>query len=264
MTGSIAEAFRELAGNGRKGLIPFITAGDPDNRTTVELIVSLADLGSTVIELGVPFTDPMADGPVIQRSSQRVLELGAGSIPSVFSIVREARKRTSVPIVLFGYLNPFYAYGIERLAADARAAGVDGFLITDIIDREFLDMASLLRNNDMDLISLVAPTTTDERLATIASGASGFIYAVSRTGVTGRGTDMSDTSRELVKRVRQASDLPVAVGFGIRTPEQVSSVLEYADAAVVGSAIVEVIEEQEGDGTISAVEDFVRRLLHTN
>lgn len=262
MTGAITGAFRQLAENDGKGFIPFITGGDPDDGTTVDLIVSLAELGSTVIELGVPFTDPMADGPVIQRSSQRVLERGAGSITSVLSIVHEARKRTSVPIVLFGYLNPFYAYGIERLAVDARTAGVDGFLITDIIDREFLEMASLLRKLELDLISLVAPTTSVERLATIASGASGFIYAVSRTGVTGKGSDMNDSSRELVRRIRQTTDLPVAVGFGIRTPEQVSSVLEYADAAVVGSAIVEIIEGREGNGTISAVEAFVRQLLH--
>lgn len=262
MKDRIKHSFRSVRESGLRGFIPFITAGDPDPDTTLGLILELAELGSTVIELGVPFTDPMADGPVIQRSSQRALETGEAGISQILRIVAEARKKTEVPIVLFGYLNPFLAYGIDRLCREASAAGVDGFLITDLIDNEFAEVSRTMAAADLNLISLAAPTTTDERLERIAKNARGFIYAVSRTGVTGEGQEISDSARELVRRVRKATDLPVAVGFGISTPEQVNEVLAYADAAVVGSAIVSVIEGFGADAdTVRQVSDFVKGLI---
>lgn len=263
MNERINRAFRDIKDLEMKGFIPFITACDPDPATTVDLIVELGLLGSTVIELGVPFTDPMADGPVIQRSSQRALEAGNADLGSILEIVRAAREKTDVPIILFGYMNPFFAYGLERLANEASEAGVDGFLITDVIDDEFVSLFRLFSSKDLDLISLVAPTTTDARIAEIADHANGFIYAVSRTGVTGSGADMRDSARELVGRVRRATELPVAVGFGIASADQVSDVLEFADAAVVGSAIVKIIEEaQGGPQTVDEVASFARRLMN--
>jgi tryptophan synthase alpha chain len=262
MSGRIAKAFDKLRSTGGKGFVPFITAGDPDSETTLKLILSLSELGATVIELGVPFTDPMADGPVIQRSSQRALEKGGADIASILGIVTRARAQTEVPIVLFGYLNPFYSYGIERLREHSLEAGVDGLLITDIVEREFKQMSEKLAEDGLDLISLVAPTTSDERLKAIAGSARGFIYAVSRTGVTGEGAEMRFSAEELVKRIRSFSNLPVAVGFGIGSSAQVDDVLRYADAAVVGSAIVRVIEESGSSGaTVTKVEEFVTILL---
>lgn len=265
MSGRIDKAFRELAVNGAKGFIPFVTAGDPDLDTSAELIVRLSGLGSTVIELGVPFTDPMADGPVIQRSSQRAIEHGNADIGSILRTVERARSRTDVPLVLFGYMNPFFAYGIDDLLRDAAAAGVDGFLITDLIDGEFADMSGRALERGLDLISLVAPTTTDERIKEIVRTARGFIYAVSRTGVTGKGAEMRSSAEDLVRRIRAATDLPVAVGFGISTKEQVDDVLKFADAAVVGSAIVKVIEQAgTSEAAVEAAESLVGELLGTS
>ena len=264
MSGRIGKAFRTEAANGKRGFIPFITAGDPDMDATVELVVRLGDLGSTVIELGVPFTDPMADGPVIQRSSPRALERGGADLDSILEAVSKARKRTEVPIVLFGYMNPFLAFGLDRLCESCAQAGVDGLLVTDVVDGEFAKLSGLLAASDLDLISLVAPTTTDERLERIASHARGFMYAVSRTGVTGPGNDFSSSAENLVARLRKVTELPVAVGFGISTADQVSGVQEYADAAVVGSAIVKVIEDSHGAGTLEAVDSFVRTLLKSD
>lgn len=260
--GRIAKRFDELSVAGRKGLIPFITAGDPDMGITYELLLQFGECGAAVIELGVPFTDPMADGPVIQRSSQRALERGGCGVAEILELVDSARKLVSVPIVLFGYLNPFFAYGFRDLSRDASSAGVDGLLITDIVDQEFNEAAAEMKENDLDLISLVAPTTSDTRMQVIVEQAGGFIYAVSRTGVTGEGADSSMTARNLVKRVREVSDLPVAVGFGISDKAGVSEVLSYADAAVVGSAIVSIIEQtREKERVPEAVRSFTEELI---
>ena len=226
---------------GRKGFIPFITAGDPDLETTRELIVEFARAGATVIELGVPFTDPMADGPVIQRASERALRHGFG-LDEVLKVVTTARTQTEVPIILFSYFNPLLQFGLDRLADEAEKAGVDGILVTDLIPEETGEFASALRAHEIDMIFLVAPTSTDDRLKMIAERASGFIYAVSLAGVTGAREQMSAQAEHLVERVRRFSDLPVAVGFGISKPEHVADVWRYADAAVVGSAIVLEIE----------------------
>lgn len=245
---SISRAFARLDGT-RKGFIPFITAGDPDLSTTGELIVELARSGATLIELGIPFSDPMADGPVIQRASERALRHGFG-VAEVLQVVSEARRETDVPIILFSYFNPLLQFGIEKLAEAGKRAGIDGVLITDLIPEEAGEIATIIRKHDLDLIFLVAPTSTDERLKMIAERASGFIYAVSRAGITGARETMSSEAEKLVKRVRRFSDLPVAVGFGISTPEHVLDVWRYADAAVVGSAIVKVIEESRSRGEV--------------
>ncbi len=256
----IATRFEQLRNERRKGFIPFVTAGDPDLDRSLAIVLKLAHLGADVIELGVPFSDPMADGPTIQKSSQRALCQGV-TLRRVLDLARDARSKTEVPIVLFSYLNPLMRFGFSRLCAEAADAGIDGVLITDVVDEEAAACARELRAAGLDLISLVAPTTSDERLARIAAASSGFVYAVSRAGVTGARNDVSLDAERLVARLRQSTDLPVAVGFGISTSEQISEVWRYADAAVVGSAIVSVIERATCDDVVSDVERFVRGLL---
>jgi tryptophan synthase alpha chain len=257
----IAETFAKLKRDDRRGFIPFITAGDPDLPTTRNLIVELAGAGATLIELGIPFTDPMADGPVIQRASERALRHGF-RLAQILEIVSDARKQTDVPIILFSYFNPLLQFGIDKLAREAKAAGVDGILVTDLVPEEAGEFASVLRAHDLDMIFLVAPTSTDERLQMIARRASGFIYAVSRAGITGAREQMSADAEKLVRRVRRFSNLPVAVGFGISKPEHVADVLRYADAAVVGSAIVSEIEQaQSAADAVARVGRFARQLL---
>ncbi len=256
----ITRAFDTLKRKGRKGFIPFITAGDPDLETTRELIVELARAGATVIELGVPFTDPMADGPVIQRASERALRHGF-DLAEVLQVVFDARKQTDVPIVLFSYYNPLLQFGIARLAGEAKSAGVDGVLVTDLVPEEASEFAAVLRANNLDMIFLVAPTSTDERLKMVAERATGFIYAVSRAGITGAREEMSAEAEKLVKRVRRFSDLPIAVGFGISTPEHVIGVWRFADAAVVGSALVAEIERHSNRvELVTAVGKLARNL----
>lgn len=253
--------FEELAKRDRKGFIPFVSAGDPNVETSKKIVLTLAENGVDIIELGVPFSDPMADGPTIQASSQRALENGV-TLADVLSMSEDIRTKTDVPIVLFSYLNPLYRYGIERLAADASAAGIDGVLVTDTVNEEAADIGKILRKQDIDLISLIAPTTTDERLEKIAANSSGFIYAVSRAGVTGAQNETSSAAEVLVNRARQFTDLPIAVGFGISTCQQIEDVWRYADAAVVGSAIVAEIERSlETGNTVEPVRDFVDKLL---
>ncbi len=245
--------------NGR-GFIPFITAGDPDFETSLAICLKLAELGADVIELGVPFSDPMADGPTIQRSSQRALDNGV-TLGNVLKLAAEFRKQSDVPLVLFSYFNPILQFGINEFAITAAMSGIDGLLLTDVIEAEAASISSKLAEHNIDLISLVAPTTIDERLAAICANARGFIYAVSRAGVTGARNEMSSSAEELVARVRRFTDLPVAVGFGISTSEQIENVWKYADAAVVGSAIVNVVESSDVDDAVKNVDNFVRSLL---
>lgn len=259
--GRIADAFEELRRSGRKGFIPYVTAGDPNLLTTEATLFELADAGATVIELGVPFSDPMADGPIIQRASERALKHGFG-LSEILSTVARVRERISTPIILFSYFNPLLQFGIERLAKAALDAGIDGVLVTDLTPEEASDFHKQLRANDLDMIFLVAPTSTDARLKLIAEQASGFIYAVSRAGVTGTRESVSIEAERLVERVRQFSKLPVAVGFGISNREQVADVQRYADAVVVGSAIVQEVERLSGEEDIAPqVGKFVRSLL---
>lgn len=224
-------------------------------------MVELAHAGASVIELGVPFSDPMADGPVIQRASERALKHGFG-LDAVLETVAKARRRMDVPIVLFSYFNPLLQFGLEKLASAAGAAGIDGVLVTDLSPEESESFASTLKSNKIDLIFLVAPTTSETRMRMIAQRASGFIYAVSRAGVTGAQKEVSAAARTLVERVRNHSDLPVAVGFGISSAEQVAETWTFADAAVVGSAIVAEIERHsELADIVPHVGAFTRGLI---
>jgi tryptophan synthase alpha chain len=245
----ISSAFDNQRRTGKKGFIPFITAGDPDLNTTRDLIIELARVGATLIELGVPFSDPMADGPVIQRASERALRHGFG-LSEILDVVRDVGKQTNVPIVLFSYFNPLLQFGLEKLVREAEHAEVDGILVTDLTPEEAGRFSAMLRAHEIDLIFLVAPTSTDERLKMIAERASGFIYAVSRAGVTGAREDVSAEAEKLVNRVRAVSNLPVAVGFGISKAKHVDDVWRYADAAVVGSAIVKIIEDKSGNADL--------------
>ncbi|MDQ3668001.1 MAG: tryptophan synthase subunit alpha [Acidobacteriota bacterium] len=257
----IGDVFAKLKREGKKGFIPFIVAGDPDLETTVELLVELANSGATLIELGMPFSDPMADGPVIQRASERALQHGFG-LAAVLETVARARRRTNVPIVLYSYYNPLMQYGVANLLRDAKEAGIDGVLVTDLPLEESENFGNALAARELDLIFLVAPTSTDMRLRAIAERATGFIYAVSRAGVTGEQADVSAAAEHLVSRVRQCCDLPVAVGFGISSVEQVAKTWAYADAAVVGSAIVAEIERGAGaPDIVQRVGNFTRRLV---
>lgn len=256
----ISETFARLKGEGRGGLIPFITAGDPDIATTRDLLFALGRAGADVIELGVPFSDPIADGPVIQRASQRALS-GGTSLWQILELVAEVRKQLPVPMVIFSYLNPLLQFGLSRFAAQAANAGVDGVLLTDLPAGEANGFAQRFSAHNLDVIRLVAPTSTDERLKIVAEQASGFIYAVSRTGVTGATTTSSEEAENLVARVRRVSDLPVAVGFGISSADQVGDVWRYAEAAVVGSAIVAEIESAGSNEVVQRVEEFVNSLL---
>jgi tryptophan synthase alpha chain len=257
----IADAFAKLKREDKKGFVPFITAGDPDLATTHDLLVELSRAGATVIELGIPFSDPMADGPVIQRASERALRHGFG-IAEVLEVAAQARKQIKTPIILFSYFNPLFQFGIERLAVAAKRAGIDGVLVTDLIPEEATEFAAPFRERELDLIFLVAPTSNDARLQLVAERASGFIYAVSRTGVTGEQESVSADAEKLVSRMRQFSDLPIAVGFGISSAKQVDEVWGYADAVVVGSAIVAEIERLAGaPGTVKRIGEFARQLL---
>jgi tryptophan synthase alpha chain len=259
-TTRITKSFAQLRQEGRRALIPFITAGDPDLKTTGALLIELAKAGADVIELGLPFSDPIADGPVIQRASMRALRNGV-DVSKVLEVVGEVRRKIDVPIVLFSYFNPLLQFGVKRLAEEARGAGVDGVLVTDLGPEASRDNSGELRKNGLDQIFLVAPTSIDERLRLIADSGSGFIYAVSRAGVTGQQTEVGSEAERLVMRVREVTDLPVAVGFGISTGEQVCDVWRYADAAVVGSAVVAEIERLNGlPNLVSEVGNFVRLL----
>ncbi len=260
----ISQTFERLKRERKKGFIPFITAGDPDLQTTGELLIELSVAGATIIELGIPFSDPMADGPTIQRSSERALRLGVG-VGDVLELAGSLRETINTPIVLFGYYNPFFQFGLQSLAREAPQAGIDGILITDLIPEEAGEVSSVLRPQDLDLIFLVAPTSTEARLQLIAERASGFIYAVSRAGVTGAQQNVSEEAEKLVNRVREFSSLPIAVGFGISTSGQVKEVWSYADAAVVGSAIVAEIEKVTNAPLIrSTIGNFVRNLIPTD
>lgn len=257
----LTETFAALQGNNKRALVPFITAGDPDLRTTRELLVELARAGASVIELGVPFTDPIADGPVIQRASIRALRNGT-DVTKVLQVVREARMETDVPIVIFSYFNPLLQFGGLRLSEEARRAGADGVLVTDLIPEEAEDFAAALAKNDLDSIFLAAPTSTNQRLQLIAERAKGFIYAVSRTGVTGARAELGSEAERLVTRMRNVSRLPIAVGFGISTRAHVKDVWNYADAAVVGSAVVAEIERLSGAlNLVNQIGRFVRELI---
>jgi tryptophan synthase alpha chain len=240
-TGRIAERFGELSSRGELGLIAYVTAGDPSLDATAQIVVAAAEAGADVIELGVPFSDPVADGPTIQRASERALHSGT-SLSGVIELVRKVRMRTQVPLILFSYFNPILQLGVEKFARAAVASGADGVLATDLTLEEAGEYRATMHAHGLDTIFLAAPTSTDERIAKIAECSSGFLYLISRTGVTGTRDALPEDLPALARRVRRFTKLPLAVGFGISQPEHVSVLGGIADAAVVGSAIVAEIE----------------------
>jgi len=245
---------------GKPSLVAYVTSGDPDLATTREVILAAIAAGSSVIELGVPFSDPLADGPVIQRASERALKHGT-SLDQVLKLAAEIREQSqSVGLIIFTYLNPILQMGLGKFCKIARLAGVDGVLVTDLPVEEAAPYLAEMRKNELAPIFLAAPTSTDDRLKRIAKVSSGFVYAVSRTGVTGTRKQLPEDAQTLVRRLRKYTKLPIAVGFGISTPDQFAAVGDYADAAVVGSAIVDIIERSPGKEAHS-VGEFVKRLL---
>jgi tryptophan synthase alpha chain len=255
----IAEKFRDLGSEGKKALITFITAGDPDLAATADYILELESAGADIIELGVPFSDPMADGPTIQKSSERALAAGT-TLPGILAMVKAVRARTLIPIVLMGYYNPVFVYGVAKFAADAAAAGVDGVLLVDLPPEEAGEFKAAADSAGLDLISLLTPTSDDSRIAMVSGLGTGFIYYVSVTGVTGVRQGVAESMAGNVAAIRKRICLPVAVGFGIATPDQVADVARDADGVVVGSAIVKLFEEFSGEELKQRLRAFVAAL----
>jgi tryptophan synthase alpha chain len=237
----ISLRFADLRRSGEMGLVAYLTAGDPSLAATERFVLALAEAGADVIELGVPFSDPVADGPVIQRASERALRSGT-TLAGVLSLVKSLRTKTEVPLVLFSYFNPVLQMGLQRFADAAKDAAADGVLITDLTPEEGAEYRVAIQLRGLDTIFLAAPTSTDERLALIAKSSSGFLYLISRTGVTGAKDQLAEELPALARRVRRVTELPIAIGFGISLPGHVSMLGGLADAAVVGSALVEEIE----------------------
>lgn len=238
----IAKLFERVKSEKRSALITYLTAGDPAPSRTASLVHALERGGADLIELGVPFSDPIADGPVIQRGSDRALAAGT-NVRRVLEIAAEIRRTSEIPLLLFSYMNPLLRYGFEALARDAQAAGIDGVLLTDLSVEEAQAHVPVLRAAGLDTVFLAAPTSTPERMALVAKYSSGFIYLVSRTGVTGEQTKVSDAVVPLTRAMRSYTTLPLAVGFGISTPEQARQVAQLADGVVVGSAVVRAVEQ---------------------
>jgi tryptophan synthase alpha chain len=246
--------------NHKPGLVVYLTAGDPSLDATRAIVLAAIDAGADVIELGVPFSDPLADGPVIQRAMERAVARGV-RLADVLHLVKEIRaERPTAGLVIFSYLNPILRYGLTRFADDAAAAGVDGVLTTDMIVEEAGDYLAELGRVGLAPIFLAAPTSPDDRLEAIATHSKGFVYAISRTGITGKQQTMTSDAASLVARIRRWTKLPVAVGFGISNAEHVAQVAEFADAAVVGSAIVELIERSTPESAPGAVARFIKGL----
>src|ERR1700722_8288768 len=260
----ISQRFAELRESGELGIIAYITAGDPSLDATHKFVTALAEAGADVIELGIPFSDPLADGPTIQRASERALKAGT-TLASVLELVRRIRQSNSaaseIPIVLFGYFNPIVQMGVEKFAAAASSAGADGVLVTDLTPEESTDYRSILGAHNLDTVFLAAPTSTDERIDKISAATSGFLYLISRTGVTGAKDSLPDDLPALIRRVRSHTNLPLAVGFGISLPGHVSVLGGLADAAVIGSSLVSEIEKAESvDAAAKALGARIRSL----
>jgi tryptophan synthase alpha chain len=243
----------------KPSLVAYVTCGDPDLATTLDIVLAAIDAGADVIELGVPFSDPLADGPVIQRASERALKNGT-TLEHVLKLAEEIRRKSQAGLIIFSYFNPIVQMGVAQFAAAAEQAGIDGALITDLPMEEAEEYLSEMRKRNLAPVFLAAPTSTDARLKLIAKASSGFVYAVSRTGVTGAQKQVSDDAEKLVGRIRKYTRLPIAVGFGISTAAQFASVAKFADAAVVGSAIVETVERNPGKEAQS-VAQFIRSLV---
>jgi tryptophan synthase alpha chain len=258
--GRIELRFRSLAEAGELGLIAYLTAGDPSLEASARIVVAAAEAGADIIELGVPFSDPVADGPVIQRASERALRSGT-TLAGVLELVRNLRSHTDVPLVLFSYFNPILQMGLQKFAESAASAGADGVLTTDLTPEEADEYRATVQAQTLDTIFLAAPTSTDQRLARIAAASTGFLYLVSRTGVTGEREALPEGLPALVRRIRNFTPLPIAVGFGISLPSHVSVLGGIADAAVVGSALMAEVENADSvDAAVSAVASRVRAL----
>jgi tryptophan synthase alpha chain len=264
--GRIAARFAQLKAQDRGALITFVEAYDPDAETSMALLAGMPGAGADLIEIGMPFTDPMADGPSVQLAGQRGLKAGA-TLVRTLAMVRDFRKRDAeTPIVLMGYFNPILSYGCERFATDAAASGVDGLIVVDLPPEEADELTRFTAKERLELIRLVAPTTHDARLPKVLSGSGGFVYFVSITGITGTRSASAESLALHVPRIRRATDLPIAVGFGVRTPEQAANAVRIADAAVVASALIDTLKQNlDGEGrakpgAVRAVLDQVRAL----
>lgn len=253
MTNRIETIFAKLKGK-RAALIPFIMGYDPDAKTTAELLEALPDAGADLIEIGIPFSDPMADGPTIQAAGLRALSAGA-TVAKILELVKNFRKKNNeTPIILMGYFNPIYRYGNEKFCRDAAAAGVDGLILVDLPPEEEGELTPHL--GTIKLIRLIAPTSTGERLKLLTKSASGFVYYISVAGITGAKSASADSLKAQVAAIRKATTLPVAVGFGIKTPTQVKEVSQIADAVVVGSALVDVLQKSGKEAAITFVKEL--------
>lgn len=252
----IARRFAECKSAGRPALVAYLTAGDPAPERTPELVLALERGGADILELGVPFSDPIADGPVIQDASDRALKAGT-TVAKVLQIAREIRQRSEIPIILFSYVNPLLRYGFARLTQEARESGIDGVLLTDVSVEEAGEPVKQMRAHGLDTVFLAAPTSTERRLKLVAEYSSGFVYVVSRTGVTGERSSLAANVEPLCNKLRALTDKPLAVGFGVSKREHVEALSHYADGAVVGSAIMRVVDEhREG-----AIEQRLEALL---
>ena len=256
----IEERFAHLRASGQKGLVTYVTAGDPDLDRSAQIIQRLDRAGADVLEIGVPFSDPLADGPVIQRATERALAAGT-TLTNVLAMLKSLRASVSAPIVIFSYANPILRMGLDRFVADAQAAGVDGVLTLDMPPEEGETFRAAFKGAGIDTIFLLSPTTTVERIRRASELGSGFLYGISRLGVTGVRDTVDDSARELAVRIKSETSLPLALGFGISRPEHVRAIGQWADAAVVGSALVKVIAEHgQAPGLLDEVERYVRWL----
>ncbi|HWF07865.1 MAG TPA: tryptophan synthase subunit alpha [Bryobacteraceae bacterium] len=252
----ISRLFETLRREQRCGMIAYLTAGDPSPDATPDLIAALERGGADLIELGVPFSDPIADGPVIQQAGDRAIAAGT-TLARVLDIAAKVRKRSEIPLLLFTYLNPVLRYGFDSLARDAKAAGVDGCLLTDASVEEAGEYVNVMRQAGLDTVFLAAPTSTERRLKLVAEYSSGFVYLVSRTGITGEQQSIAESALPLIQRMRAHTALPLAMGFGVSRPEHVAALADHVDAVVVGSAIVRQIEKDP-----AKLEVFMRELTH--
>jgi len=258
MTRDVGDSRINKSLKNKPALVAYVTCGDPNIATTREIVLAACRAGADVIELGVPFSDPVADGPVIQRASERALRNGT-SLKDVLRVAREVRTQSDAGLIVFTYLNPVLRFGLEKFCVEAAAAGVDGALITDLTVEEAGEYRRAMAAHNLDTVFLAAPTSTDKRLKAIAEACQGFVYAVSRTGITGAQKQLADDAQQLVKRIRKFTKLPVAVGFGISNAEQFAQVGRFADAAAVGSAIVQTIEQNPGREA-QAVAELIKAL----
>jgi tryptophan synthase alpha chain len=255
----IAERLAERRASGRLALVPYITAGYPDVETTVDLAVALADAGADLLELGVPFSDPLADGVTIQRASFAALEAGV-TLRTCLEVATRIRARRPIPLLFMGYYNPFLRYGLDAFAEDSARAGLDGLIVPDLPPEEAGELQSALATRGLDLIYLLAPTSTDERIGLVARGATGFVYCASLAGVTGARSKLSAELPAFLERVRRQTDLPICVGFGISRPEHVAALVGMADGAIVGSALVALVERLAPEERVTGAASYIAEL----